>query len=76
MGRGWWWSPHILRNTQCVYSAFISLVKPTERYDLQGEEGLESLAPLTAQTAGAIEPIFVQRRDRTGLAVAIFEFPS
>ena len=52
----------------------------TERDDLQGEEGLKSLAPpLTAQTAGAIEPIFglgILQRHRTGVTVAIFEFPS
>ena len=52
----------------------------TERDDLQGEEGLKSLAPpLTAQSAWAIEPIFglvILQRHRTGITVAIFEFPS
>ena len=52
----------------------------TERDDLQGEEGLKSLAPpLTAQTAGAIEPIFrleILHRHRTCVIIAIFKFPS
>ena len=52
----------------------------TERDDLQGEEGLKSLAPpLTAQTAGAIEPIFglgILHRHRIGVTVAILEFSS
>ena len=56
------------------------IVIGTERDDLQGEEGLKSLAPpLTAQTAGAIEPIFglvILQRHRTGVTVAIFEFLS
>ena len=52
----------------------------TERGNLQGEEGLTYLAPLpTAQTTGAIELIFglgIHQRHRTGITVAIFEFPS
>ena len=61
-------------------SVGLSIRPYTERDDLQGEEGLKSLAPpLTAQTAGAIEPIFglgILQRHRTGVTVAIFEFPS
>ena len=44
--------------------------------DLQGEEGLKSLAPpLMAQTTGANEPILglgIHQRHRTGATVAIF----
>ena len=59
----------------CVITNAIAMLL-TERHDLQGEEGLKSLA---AQTAGAIEPIFglvILQRHRTGVTVAIFEFPS
>ena len=47
---------------------------------MRRDQNSKSLAaPPTAQTAGAIEPIFglgIHQRDRTGVTVAIFEFPS
>ena len=52
----------------------------TERDELQCEEGLKSLAPPpTAQTTGAIGLIFglgALQGHRTGVTIAIFEFPS
>ena len=55
-------------------------VQNETNYKVRRDQNPKSLAPPpTAQTAGAIEPIFrlgVHQRHRTGVTVAIFEFPS
>ena len=57
----------------------LNLQKETN-YKVRRDQNPKSLAPPpTAQTAGAIQPIFrlgVHQRHRTGVTVAIFEFPS
>ena len=66
----------------CIYLNMFSLPcflwGRTERDNLQGEEGLKSLATPYSPN-GAIEPLFglgIHQRDRTGVTVAVFEFPS
>ena len=58
----------------------VVVVQKETDYKVRRDRNPKSLAPPpTAQTAWAIEPIFrlgVHQRHRTGVTVAIFEFPS